>query len=135
MKAGARLRGSEAWAPAVGLENTAEVANGGDTARNDASGPEFATTGDGSRQSWTESRTISDAARAYLEAGAAGLPCAELAVELARAVLGQPDVQLALQVLEGGPFAHARATELASRVLESENAEVVSGKSRDDGLG
>jgi hypothetical protein len=58
-----------------------------------------------------------EAARAYLEAGAAGLPCAELAVELAQSVLGHPDLQLALQVLEGGPFAHARATELACRVL------------------
>jgi len=57
-------------------------------------------------------------ARAYLDAGAAGLPCAELAVELARAVLGHPEVQLALNVLEGGPFAHARATELACRLLE-----------------
>jgi hypothetical protein len=36
-------------------------------------------------------------------------------VELAGAVLGHPDVQLALQVLEGGPFAHARATQLAKR--------------------
>ena len=59
------------------------------------------------------------AARAYLEAGAAGLPCAALAVELAQAVLGHPNVQLALQVLEGGPFAHARATELARRIARA----------------
>jgi len=76
--------------------------------------------GDISRHPWTENRTISgsaEAARAYLEVGAAGLPCAELAVELAQAVLRHPDVQLALQVLEGGPFARARATQLACRVL------------------
>jgi len=59
----------------------------------------------------------------YLEAGAAGLPCAELAVELAQAVLGHPDVQLALKVLEGGPFAHARATELACRILQAAEAD------------
>ena len=130
-----RLRGLVRVAPAVGLENTAEVSNGRETARNDASGCEVESVGDGSRHWWTESGTISDAARAYLEAGAAGLPCAELAVELAQAVLGHPDVQLALRVLEGGPFAHARATELASRVLESENAEALLGKSRGDGCG
>jgi len=55
-----------------------------------------------------------------------------LAVELAQAVLGNPEVQLALQVLEGGPFAHARAT-LASRVCETEDAAVGLGKSRGDG--
>lgn len=74
-----------------------------------------------------------EAARAYLEAGAAGLPCADLAVELARAVLGRPDIQLALQVLNGGPFAHAQATELASRVLEAgDTARAHLVKSRDD---
>lgn len=60
-----------------------------------------------------------EAARAYLEAGATGLPCAELAVDLARALLGHPDVELARKVLEGGPFAHARATELAKRLLDT----------------
>ena len=123
-------------APAVGLENTAEVANGRETAPIDANESELEPVGDISRHPWTESWTISgsaEAARAYLEAGAAGLPCAELAVELAQAVLGNPNVQLALQVLEGGPFAHARATELASRVLEAGDracAHLV--KSRDD---
>jgi hypothetical protein len=53
----------------------------------------------------------------YLRAGAAGLPCADLAVALAEAVLDEATVQLALRVLEVGPFAHARATELAERVL------------------
>ena len=57
------------------------------------------------------------------------MPCAEMAVELARAVLGCSDVQLALEVLEGGPFAHARATELACGVLKSEDAKIRSGKS------
>lgn len=38
-------------------------------------------------------------------------------------MLGQPEAQLALQVLEGGPFAHARATELARRLLEAEDTE------------
>jgi hypothetical protein len=42
---------------------------------------------------------------------------------LGQAVLGHPDVQLALQVLEGGPFAHARATELACRVLKAGDTE------------
>jgi len=123
-------------APAVGLENTARVANGRETAPNDANESELEPVGDVSRHPWTESWTISGvakAARAYLEAGAAGLPCAELAVELAQAVLGHPDVQLALKVLEGGPFAHARATELACRVCETEDAEVGLGKSRGDG--
>jgi len=45
------------------------------------------------------------------------LPCAELAVALAEAVLADATIQLALKVLEGGPFAHARATELAQKVL------------------
>jgi len=107
-------------APAVGLESTAQVANGRETARNDANESELEPVGDISRHPWTESRTISGAAQAYLEAGAAGLPCAGLAVELARAVLGLPDVQLAMQVLEGGPFAHARATELARRIVSAD---------------
>ena len=127
--------------PAVGLENTAQVANGRETERNDANESGLDSVGDISRHPWTESWTLSggaEAARAYLEAGAAGLPCAELAVELAQAVLGHPDVQLALQVLEGGPFAHARATELACRMLEAGDAERAaarSGKKRGDGHG
>jgi len=59
---------------------------------------------------------------------AAGLPCAELAVELARAVLGHPEVQLAQNVLEGGSFAHARATELANRVLDAGDTERRAGR-------
>jgi phosphomannomutase len=34
------------------------------------------------------------------------------------------DVKLALEVLAGGPFAHARATELASWVLEREAEQI-----------
>jgi hypothetical protein len=35
-------------------------------------------------------------------------------------VLARADVKLAFEVLAGGPFAHARATELASLVLARE---------------
>jgi hypothetical protein len=46
-----------------------------------------------------------------------------LAVALARAVLNGADAVLALRVLEGGPFAHSRATELAALVLSSQPVE------------
>jgi len=62
---------------------------------------------------------VARASREYLQAGSAGLPCADLAVALAEAVLDEATVQLALRVLDGGPFAHARAAELAERVLVS----------------
>jgi hypothetical protein len=119
-------------APAVGLENTADVANGRETTRNDANESELESVRDVSRHPWTKNWTLSEkkAAREYLEAGAAGLPCAELAVALARAVLRSADVQLALQVLEGGPFAHARATELAGRALRHQPAESQARKQR-----
>lgn len=113
-----------------GLENTADVANGRETARNDANESEIGSVRDVSRHPWTKNWTLSEgepttpediarAAREYLKAGAGGLPCAGLAAAVARAVLDTTDVRLALQVLEGGPFAHARATELAARVLRS----------------
>lgn len=114
--------------PAVGLEPAADVASGRETARNDANGSELESVGDVSRHPWTESWTISDVAQAYLDAGAAGLPCAELAVALARGVLDQPEVQFALQVLGGGPFAHARATELATQVLEAKASQLTSSR-------
>jgi hypothetical protein len=83
---------------AVGLEKTADVANGCETARNDATESEIESVRDVSRHRWTKNWTLSEgeltspedmasAAREYLEAGAAGLPCGELAVVLARAVL------------------------------------------------
>jgi hypothetical protein len=42
---------------------------------------------------------------------------------LASAVLTAPEVQLAFEVLAGGPFAHARASELAVRLIRSSAAE------------
>lgn len=64
-----------------------------------------------------DARHTADVAREYLTAGARGEDCAHLAVKLASAVLARADVRLAFEVLAGGPFCHARATELASRVL------------------
>jgi hypothetical protein len=61
-----------------------------------------------------------DAAREYLSAGARGDACGHLALKLASVVLARADVKLAFEVLAGGPFAHARATELASLVLGRE---------------
>jgi hypothetical protein len=61
-----------------------------------------------------------DAAREYLSAGARGDECAHLALKLASVVLASADVKLAFEVLAGGAFAHARATELASLVLARE---------------
>jgi hypothetical protein len=65
-----------------------------------------------------------DAARRYLEAGARGEPCGHLALALAAAVLGDGAVQLAMSVLAGGSHVHARATELASRILHADPAMV-----------
>jgi hypothetical protein len=59
------------------------------------------------------------AALRYLEAGARGEPCAQLALELASAVVGDVSVQLALTVLAGGEFMHSRATQLAALVLDT----------------
>jgi hypothetical protein len=64
-----------------------------------------------------DARHTIDTAREYLSAGARGDECGHLAMKLASAVLSREDVRLALEVLAGGPFCHARATELASRVL------------------
>jgi hypothetical protein len=41
-------------------------------------------------------------------------------VKLASVVLSRADVKLAFEVFAGGPFVHARATELASLVLGRE---------------
>ena len=62
---------------------------------------------------------MADLALRYLTEGAAGRPCADLAVALAEAVLADEGVRLALEVLDGGDFMHRRATELAARVLEA----------------
>jgi len=61
-----------------------------------------------------------DAAREYLSAGARGDECGNLAMKLASAVLSREDLRLAFEVLAGGPFCHARATELGGRVLARE---------------
>jgi hypothetical protein len=70
---------------------------------------------------------VARVAREYLRAGAAGEPCAHLAVALAEAVLDEATVQLARKVLEGGPFAHARATELAERIVHGANRPILRG--------
>ena len=60
-------------------------------------------------------------ARELLETAAAGdaARVAELAQELARAVLAVPAVALATRALAGGPHAVAAAIELAALVLRS----------------
>lgn len=60
---------------------------------------------------------VDEVARNYLVAGSRGEPCAELALQLAAAVMSEPRVQLAMAVLDGGPHAHSRATDLAALVL------------------
>ena len=64
-----------------------------------------------------DARHVAALAAAYLDAGIRGEPCGELALCLACAVLDENTVRLARLVLAGGPFAHARATELAALVL------------------
>lgn len=63
-----------------------------------------------------------DAALNYLLAGSRGEPCADLALQMATAVMSEPRVQLAMTVLGGGPHAHSRATDLAGLVLSKVGA-------------
>ncbi len=58
-------------------------------------------------------------AELYLHACAAGAPCNDLALALANAVLDSDFVQLARAVLDSEQHRHAKATELAGRLLES----------------
>lgn len=88
---------------------------------------------DGSAESSDHADHVVRAAREYLRAGATGLPCVDLAVALADVVLGGRTVTLALKVLEGGPFAHARATELAERVLSAREARPTGALERERG--
>ena len=62
-------------------------------------------------------RHEAELAGAYLNAASRGEPCRALAVALAEAVLAAPSARLALAVLDGGPHAQVRATELAVAVL------------------
>lgn len=65
-------------------------------------------------------RRVTSAARAFLEAVASRCPGDDaelLARALAGAVLASPEYTLALAVLQGGPYATRRATELADLVL------------------
>ena len=69
-----------------------------------------------------DARHAAEVARAYLEAGAGGEPCAHLALEMAAAVMRRNDVALALRVLAGGEHVHARATALAWALSEGNTA-------------
>jgi len=62
-------------------------------------------------------------AELYLRACTAGAPCDDLAVALANAVLDSEVVRLALEVLDSEQHRHAKATELASRLLETTNTQ------------
>ncbi len=66
---------------------------------------------------WTPER-LRELAEVYLRALALGVAADELALALADVVLGDDVVRLALAVREGGEHRHARATELAGRVLD-----------------
>ena len=72
-------------------------------------------------QTWSNAREL---AELFLRACAAGAPCDDLAIALAESVLENAAVKLALDVLDGGEFRYARATELAERVLSSDAPEV-----------
>jgi hypothetical protein len=67
-------------------------------------------------QSWTKTERL---AELFLKACAAGAPCHDLATALAESVLESVAVRLALDVLDGGDHRYARATELASAVLNA----------------
>jgi hypothetical protein len=81
-----------------------------------------------------DARHVNELAGAYLRSASRGEPCGALGVVLAEAVLADAAVQLALAVLDGGPFAQARATELAQAVLRNaaadEPADEVAGVTR-----
>ena len=54
----------------------------------------------------------------FLRACALGAPCGELAVALANAVIDASGARVAVEILDGGEFAVARAIELAKRIIE-----------------
>jgi hypothetical protein len=60
-----------------------------------------------------------DLARRYLEAGAEGGPCADLASALAGSVMQSEMVRLAMAVMAGGDHAHAQATKLAELIASA----------------
>jgi len=67
-------------------------------------------------RAWSESAEL---AELFLRACSAGAPCTDLANALAESVLEAAEVRLALDVLEGDECLYAKATELASRVLDA----------------
>jgi hypothetical protein len=67
---------------------------------------------------------IAALADVFLRACALGAPCGELAMALANAVVDASGARVAVEILEGGEFAVARAIELAKQILEpSDNAQ------------
>ena len=62
-------------------------------------------------------------AELYLRACAAGAPCNDLALALANAVLDNEFVRLALSVLDSEKHRHAKATELAGKLLDAADPE------------
>lgn len=75
-----------------------------------------ASAGSGVERAWSQSAEL---AELFLRACSAGAPCADLANALAESVLEAAKVRLALDVLERDEHAYAKATELASRVLDA----------------
>lgn len=73
-------------------------------------------------------------ARKYLEAGANGEPCADLATALAGAVMRSEVVTLAMAVMAGGEHAHAQATKLAD-LIASAGAGTVEAKGQEPATG
>lgn len=61
---------------------------------------------------------IAAVADVFLRACALGAPCGELAVALANAVIDASGARVAVEILDGGEFAVARAIELAKRIIE-----------------
>lgn len=57
-----------------------------------------------------------------LRACAAGAPCGRLALALAESVLTDAAARLAAEELRGGAYVHARAVDLAERVLQNAEA-------------
>ena len=81
-------------------------------------------------QSWSNAREL---AELFLRACAAGAPCDDLATALAECVLEDELVRLALDVLDGGEHRYARATELASAVLDLSAQDAAKKLKRGDG--
>ena len=71
---------------------------------------------EGVEQSWSKARELVEL---FLRACAVGAPCDDLAAALAESVLEDELVRLALDVVEGGEYRFARATELASAVFDA----------------